>query len=95
MAIATGSHGVDFHTTIHQNLPTAQLVEAAIRRHEGELASNGALSCMTGDRTGRSPNDKFLEDTPGIHDHIDWGKVNRPITPAHFSALEERARAHL
>ena len=95
MAIAAGSHGIDFQTTIHRNCSAAQLIDEAIRRGEGRLASNGALCCLTGDRTGRSPKDKFLEDTPGIHDSIDWGKVNRPISPEHFAALEERARAHL
>ncbi|MCH2133373.1 MAG: phosphoenolpyruvate carboxykinase (ATP) [Phycisphaerales bacterium] len=95
MATAAGTHGVDFDTNVQRNCSFAHLVEEAIRRGEGELAANGALCCMTGDRTGRSPKDKFLEDTPGIHDSIDWGKVNRPISPEHFAALEERARAHL
>ncbi|MDP6602496.1 MAG: phosphoenolpyruvate carboxykinase (ATP) [Phycisphaerales bacterium] len=81
--------------TIHRNLSTAALVETAIRLGEGELASNGAIVCDTGDRTGRSPNDKFVEDTPGIHDAVDWGKTNRPITPEHFSMIEEAAMAHL
>ena len=95
MAIAAGSHGIDFQTTIHRNCSAAQLIDEAIKRGEGRLASNGALCCLTGDRTGRSPKDKFLEDTPGIHDNIDWGAVNQPISPEHFAALEERARAHL
>ncbi|MEE2906574.1 MAG: phosphoenolpyruvate carboxykinase (ATP) [Planctomycetota bacterium] len=95
MAIAAGSHGIDFQTTVHRNCSAAHLIEEAIRRGEGELASNGALCCRTGDRTGRSPKDKFLEDTPGVHDNIDWGAVNQPISPEHFAALEERARAHL
>jgi phosphoenolpyruvate carboxykinase (ATP) len=81
--------------TMHRNLPTAQLIETAVRRGEGTLAANGALTVDTGDCTGRSPKDKFLEDTPGIHDSIDWGAVNRPIAPEHFATLEERARAHL
>ncbi|MDA1007815.1 MAG: phosphoenolpyruvate carboxykinase (ATP) [Planctomycetota bacterium] len=72
---------------IHQNLSAATLIELAIRRGEGLLASNGALMCDTGERTGRSPSDKFLEDTAAIHDTIDWGKVNQPISPAHFDAL--------
>jgi len=80
---------------IHRNLSTAALVEAAIRRGEGELAANGALVCDTGDRRGRSPGDKFLEDTPGIHDDIDWGKVNQPITPENFDRVEAAARAWL
>ena len=51
--------------------------------------------CDTGERTGRSPGDKFLEDTPGIHDSIDWGKVNQPISPENFAALEQLAIDHL
>ena len=82
-------------TALHRNLPTPALVEHAMRRGEGVLAANGALACDTGERTGRSPGDKFLEDTPGIHDSIDWGKVNQPISPENFAALEALALEHL
>ena len=77
------------------NLSTATLVEHALSRGEGRLASNGALACDTGYRTGRSPNDKFLEDTAGIHANIDWGKVNQPMTPENFDALLKLATGHL
>src|SRR5262245_30248389 len=80
---------------IHRNLSVPHLIEIAIKRAEGALASNGALNVDTGDRTGRSPNDKFLEDTPGIHDSIGWGKTNQPISPANFAKLEKLARQHL
>ena len=94
-ATPTG-HALDFGSAkIHRNLSISHLIETAIRRGEGVLASNGALMCDTGDRTGRSPNDKFLEDTPGIHESIGWGKTNQPISPANFAKLEKLARAHL
>ena len=80
---------------MHSNLSTAELVEMALRRNEGVLATNGALCCDTGDRTGRSPNDKFVEDTPGIHDAIAWGSANRPITPENFSKIEAIATEYL
>ncbi len=87
---------LDFgRATIHRNASAPALIEAAVRRHEGVLAANGALVVDTGERTGRSPRDKFLEDTPGIHGSIDWGKVNQPVTPANFARLEEMAVAHL
>ena len=95
MTTATTHRSLSFPTTMHDNKPAAWLIEEAIRRGEGVLAANGALACDTGERTGRSPNDKFLEDTPSIHDSIDWGKVNRPITPAQFTSLEALAREHL
>jgi phosphoenolpyruvate carboxykinase (ATP) len=80
---------------IHRNLPVAHLIELAIRRGEGVLAANGAVMCDTGERTGRSPDDKYLEDTPAIHGNIAWGKVNQPISPEQFDALKELALNHL
>jgi phosphoenolpyruvate carboxykinase (ATP) len=84
-----------FSTTVHANRPAAWLIEEAIKRGEGVLAANGALAVDTGERTGRSPKDKYLEDTPGIHDSIDWGAVNRPIDPEQFAELEQMAIEHL
>ncbi|MGA1224844.1 MAG: phosphoenolpyruvate carboxykinase (ATP), partial [Phycisphaerales bacterium] len=80
---------------LHANLSVASLVELALARGEGQLAANGALQCDTGERTGRSPDDKFLEDTAGIHGNINWGKVNQAISPEHFEKLKAAALAHL
>jgi phosphoenolpyruvate carboxykinase (ATP) len=79
----------------HHNRPTAELVERVLARGEGRLASNGAVCVFTGDRTGRSPKDKYLEDTAPIHGKIDWGKVNQPITPAQFDTALRIATDHL
>jgi phosphoenolpyruvate carboxykinase (ATP) len=78
-----------------RNLPAAALIEHAVASGEGRLASNGALVCQTGDRTGRSPKDKYLEDTPEIHGSIDWGKVNQPISPERFERAFQIAVDHL
>ena len=92
----TATKSLDFPgVTVHSNLSTPKLVESALSRGEGELASNGALCCDTGDRTGRSPNDKFVEDTPAIHDSIDWGQVNRPISAENFAKIEALAHEYL
>ena len=95
MPTATSADLTFGSATIHRNLPTAKLVEEAVARGEGVFASNGALVSDTGERTGRSPKDKFLEDTPGIHDNIDWGNVNVGVSPEHFDALEADARKYL
>src|SRR3954469_25182503 len=85
----------------HLNLPPAALVEHAISAGEGKLAANGAIVCLTGDRSGRSPNDKFLEDVPAINPKIWWrsekqaGAPNRPITPAGFDLAMKIAVDHL
>jgi len=81
--------------TTHTNLSTAELVELVLQRNEGKLAANGAVNVSTGDRTGRSPTDKYLEDTPAIHGNIDWGKINQPITPDQFDKAVEIATRYL
>jgi len=70
------------------NLSTAALYEEAVRRQEGLISAEGPLVCRTGQHTGRSPNDKFIVREPASEGSIAWGKVNRPMEPAHFDALE-------
>ena len=70
------------------DLPAAELVEYAIRREEGRMASNGALVIETGERTGRSPNDRFIVDTPDVHDKIAWGAVNRPLSVESYETIK-------
>ena len=82
-------------STVHRNLSAAALTEASVRRGESRFASNGALVVGTGDRCGRSPKEKFLEDSAAVHDHIAWGKVNLGITPEQFDAIEKLARERL
>ena len=92
----TATKTLDFPgITVHTNVSTPRLVEASLRRGEGMLAANGALCCDTGERTGRSPNDKFVEDTPAVHDAIAWGNVNRPISPENFAKIEALATAYM
>jgi phosphoenolpyruvate carboxykinase (ATP) len=88
-------HGIEEARTVYWNLPSARLVEEAIRRGEGVLASDGPLVCDTGQHTGRSPNDRFLVRDPEIEGDIWWGEVNRPFERRDFDALLDRARDYL
>ncbi|RMH23718.1 MAG: phosphoenolpyruvate carboxykinase (ATP) [Planctomycetota bacterium] len=92
MTTAPAVRGLDLAPDrARRNLPAAALVEEALARREGRLAANGAFSALTGDRTGRSPKDKFLEDTPEVHGAVWWGPVNQPMSPDTFDALERLA----
>ena len=82
-------------SAVYRNLGPAQLTEAALRRGEGKLSNTGALVVTTGKYTGRSPDDKFIVDTPAIHNDIAWGKVNRPIAKARFDAILAKVCAYL
>ncbi len=80
---------------VYRNLSPAELTEAAIRRGEGMLSTSGALVVTTGKYTGRSPKDKFIVDTPSVHDDIAWGNVNRPISREKFNAIKGKITAYL
>jgi phosphoenolpyruvate carboxykinase (ATP) len=87
---ALGLDAQGFHTsaTVHWNLVTAPLVEAAIARGEGRLASDGPLVVETGPHTGRSAKDKFIVRDAETETSVWWGKVNQPMSPDAFAALK-------
>ena len=87
--------GIINSAAVYRNLTPAQLTEHALRRGEGKLSNTGALVVKTGKYTGRSANDKFIVDTPAVHDEIAWGKVNRPIEKAKFEAIKSKVIAYL
>ena len=85
----------DVSNRVHLNPTTAQLVEIALLRGEGQLTANGALVAKTGERTGRSPNDRFIVKESGSESEIEWGNVNRPFDAGKFDALWGRVEAYL
>jgi phosphoenolpyruvate carboxykinase (ATP) len=80
---------------VYFNLPVGSLVEYAIQQNGGKLTSTGAITAKTGKYTGRSPKDKFIVDTPSIHDKIEWGATNQPISEEKFDRLYQDVLAHL
>ena len=87
--------GMTRYGAVHENLPPARLVEAAVRRREGMLAENGALVAKTGDRTGRSPEDRFIVEDEVTRDKVDWGAVNKPFSTRAFEGILGKATDYL
>ena len=79
----------------HLDLSPARLIEASVERHEGTLTGTGSLAVTTGAYTGRAPQNRFIVDTPDVHDRIAWGKVNAPISPEHYARIRDGVRAYL
>jgi phosphoenolpyruvate carboxykinase (ATP) len=80
---------------VHHNLNAGKLVEYALKREGAELTDTGALSINTGKYTGRSPSDRFIVDSPSVHDKINWGKVNVPIKEEVFDKLYHKITSYL
>jgi phosphoenolpyruvate carboxykinase (ATP) len=80
---------------VHWNLVAPELVQAAVRRNEGQIADMGPFAAVTSPHTGRSPNDKFIVKEPGSEKDVDWGKVNQPIAPEKFELLLADVQAYL
>jgi phosphoenolpyruvate carboxykinase (ATP) len=81
---------------VYYNLSRAELYEHTLRRGEGFLSDHGALMCDTGKTTGRSPKNKFIIDTPSIHDLIDWDSdFNNPKDQATWDNWKAKVTSYL
>ena len=77
------------------HLSNEELIEEAVKNNEGVIASNGAFSTSTGDRTGRSPNDRFIVQEPTTSGLIEWGDINKPFKSDKFDLLWDKVNAYL
>jgi phosphoenolpyruvate carboxykinase (ATP) len=71
------------------------LVELLVARGEGNLVQSGAVVVSTGERTGRSPKDRFFVERKPSRDRIAWGEINQAFPVEAYDALWERVRSHL
>lgn len=80
---------------VNHNLNVGKLVEHALKNEGAVLTDSGALSINTGKYTGRSPSDRFIVDSPSVHELINWGKVNVPISSEIFDRLYSKISSYL
>ncbi|RAH05393.1 MAG: phosphoenolpyruvate carboxykinase (ATP) [Methanobacteriota archaeon] len=95
MSTGLADLGLDPSGHIHWNLGWKDLHSKAEELGEARLTSDGVLLAVTGDRTGRSPNDRFIVDEAGMAEDVWWGEVNRPTAPAVFERLLAKTQHHL
>ena len=82
------------HPNLRENLPVAALVEATVKRGQGQLSDTGALVVNTGKFTGRSPKDRYIVEDDHTRDTVDWGGINIPFAPDSYRALKEKMLAY-
>lgn len=84
------SLGIETAGESYRNLNMPELVEHALARGEGFLASNGALVVRTGIWTGRSPKAKFIVREPASEEGVWWGGPNASVTPEVFENIRRK-----
>ena len=89
------AHGINATGEVHWNLNTDVLIDISIANNEGVLSTHGALVTETGDRTGRSPNDKFIVDEPTTNNDVNWGEINVKTDAATFERLRTQVIDYL
>jgi len=72
-----------------------KLIDLAVARGEGFLSAHGALVTETGERTGRSPNDKFIVDEDTTNQDVNWGDVNISTDLATFERMKTQVINYL
>ncbi|MBT3182120.1 MAG: phosphoenolpyruvate carboxykinase (ATP) [Deltaproteobacteria bacterium] len=80
---------------VHRNLSSDLLMEISLNRGEGKLAANGALVTRTGERTGRSPKDRYVVEDSWSRGRVCWGDINQPISEEVFDGLLDEAVDYL
>ena len=94
-AVDLSQHGLEPSGNVHWNMDPEELHQMAVDLNEAKLTSDSVLLAVTGERTGRSPNDRFIVDEVGMAEEVWWGEVNRPTAPAVFDRLLVKVQEHL
>lgn len=79
-----------------RNPPPSLMYEEALQNEEGTaISSTGALVSLSGQKTGRSPNDKRIVRDSGTEKDIWWGPVNTELSEHTFAINRSRAVDYL
>ena len=93
--IDLSKHGISVKNVMRNPAP-ATFYEEAIKYDAGSaISKNGALVVRSGTRTGRSPADKRVVNTPEVSEDIWWGDINISLDEHTFDINHQRATDYL
>ena len=100
---ALARHGISTRF-VHRNLAPAKYYEIALNTLPANpttipscFSSTGAFAAYSGEKTGRSPQDKRIvrPSTKEEDDKVWWGHVNKPMERSQFEKVLQRATDYL
>ncbi|HJN37685.1 MAG TPA: phosphoenolpyruvate carboxykinase (ATP) [Gammaproteobacteria bacterium] len=71
------------------------LQKYALENQEGVTTKDGVLTTQTGQRTGRSPKDRYIIEDSHTKSSVNWGSVNQPFSSKEFIELWEQTENYL
>ena len=92
--VTVEDHGMTGIEQVFYNLNDIELMEHAINRSEGHLGKGGSLIVHTGEKTGRSPNDKHIVVEASSSEKI-WWENNKKMTFKEFDTLYSDLLRHM
>lgn len=87
--------GIQENTQVYANQTSEQLVKFSLDMGLGKLSDKGALCILTGEFTGRSPDDKFTVKSSLTENEVDWNKFNQPFGKNDFDSLWNKVCQYL
>lgn len=81
--------------SVHYQSTPEELVQDTLRMGEGFLTDTGALSIITGEFTGRCPNDKFTVKDEITEHTVHWNNFNIPIEEKYFHIIHSKMMNYL
>ena len=88
-------YGIHPRKIIRNATPPELYEEALVNEPDASISSTGALIVSSYEKTGRSPNDKRIVQTPSINKDVWWGNINIGMDEETFMISRGRAIDYL
>jgi phosphoenolpyruvate carboxykinase (ATP) len=85
-----GNLGLKNYRKAYWNASPEELIEAAVCRDMAQISDTGAVNVLTGEFTGRSPQDRFIVKDELTAKEVDWNHINTPFEPEAFDKLYDK-----
>ncbi|MBO5103422.1 MAG: phosphoenolpyruvate carboxykinase (ATP) [Clostridia bacterium] len=84
-----------FGKIVKLNCDNKTLRELILKNEKSYLTSTGAVATFTGERTARSPKDRFIVVDNDTKNKVSWGEYNQPIKAKIFDEIQEEIIEYL
>lgn len=89
------NYGINTENNLHFNNSKSFYIQKTVEKGWGKLSKDGSLIVETGEKTGRSANDRYIVKTQTTENNIWWENNLNPMTSDTFSNLQKEVVNYL